>query len=90
MASHLPANTMDKITQAVMGHKADKISQLAGHSVEPDENSRITTDYGVRQNNTDEWLRVTTNGQTGPMLLEDHFGREKVRCTPYCHPVSRP
>lgn len=48
--------------------------------VEPNENSRITSDYGVKQNNTDQWLRVASEDQTGPSLLEDAFGREKV-----CH-----
>lgn len=68
------------IKHAVMGHKNDKIDQLKAHMVEPTENSRITSDYGVKQNNTDQWLRVATEDQTGPSLLEDTFGREKV-CT---------
>lgn len=42
--------------------------------------NRITTDYGVKQSNTENWLRVATEDKTGPMLLEDHAAREKV-----CH-----
>lgn len=38
----------------------------------------ITTDYGVKQSNTDDWLKVATEDKTGPMLLEDHAAREKV------------
>ncbi|KAM0246135.1 hypothetical protein ACHAP5_004917 [Fusarium lateritium] len=72
----------DKVTgalkHAVMGHANDKIDQLKANTVEPTENSRITSDYGVKQNNTDEWLRVSTEDQTGPALLEDAFGREKI------------
>lgn len=68
------------IKHAVMGHKNDKIDQLKANTVEPNENSRITSDYGVKQNNTDHWLRVASEDQTGPSLLEDAFGREKV-----CH-----
>jgi catalase len=38
----------------------------------------ITTDYGVKQSNTDDWLKVATEDHTGPQLLEDHMGREKI------------
>lgn len=41
-------------------------------------NNVITTDYGVKQWNTDDWLKVATEDKTGPMLLEDHAGREKI------------
>ena len=44
-----------------------------------DPNWKIHSDYGVKQSNTDDWLRVATEDQTGPSLLEDNFGREKVR-----------
>ena len=44
-----------------------------------DDKQRITTDFGVKQSNTDDWLKVVTENQTGPMLLEDSAGREKVR-----------
>lgn len=40
--------------------------------------NRITTDFGVTQNNTDDWLKVANNDKTGPMLLEDHAAREKI------------
>lgn len=43
-----------------------------------DSSNRITTDYGVKQSNTDDWLRVATEDKTGPSLLEDHAGREKI------------
>lgn len=62
-----------------MGSNHDKVSQLEADIKNVDQNSRITSDYGVKQNNTDEWLRVASADQTGPMLLEDHFAREKVR-----------
>ena len=42
------------------------------------DDTRMTTDYGVKQTNTDDWLKVSTEDQTGPMLLEDNWGREKV------------
>ena len=41
MASQLPSSTMSKIANIVTGSKADKVAQLAEHSVQPDEKSRI-------------------------------------------------
>ncbi|KAI7458769.1 Catalase-1 [Hortaea werneckii] len=43
-----------------------------------DPKNRITTDFGVTQHNTDDWLKVANNDKTGPMLLEDHAAREKI------------
>lgn len=40
--------------------------------------NRITTDYGVKQSNTDDWLKASTGDHIGPMLLEDHMAREKI------------
>ncbi|KAH6693443.1 catalase-like domain-containing protein [Plectosphaerella plurivora] len=72
------ASISESIKQAVMGTKADKISQLSSVTKNVDGDSRITSDFGVKQNNTDDWLRVTNDGQIGPGLLEDPFGREKI------------
>ncbi|KAL6833606.1 catalase-like domain-containing protein [Trichoderma sp. SZMC 28015] len=66
------------VKQAVMGHKAAKTDQLAAHTVEPTKDSRITSDFGTKQTNTDDWLRINSKDQIGPMLLEDPFGREKI------------
>ncbi|EHK15217.1 uncharacterized protein TRIVIDRAFT_38844 [Trichoderma virens Gv29-8] len=66
------------VKQAVMGHKAAKADQLTAYTVEPSKNSRITSDFGTKQTNTDDWLRVNSKDQIGPMLLEDPFGREKI------------
>lgn len=38
----------------------------------------MTTDHGVRVENTDQWLRVVDDKHTGPSLLEDQIAREKV------------
>lgn len=62
-----------------MASKQDKVNQLEAVAVKPTEKSRITADFGTKQTNTDDWLRVSTDKSTGPMLLEDAFGREKVR-----------
>lgn len=81
---------MDKMSQlipekvkAAVGAADVKQRQLAENIIEPTKNSRITTDYGVKQSNTDNWLRVNRPDQTGPMLLEDPNGREKVHYTIY-------
>ncbi|KAL6804931.1 catalase-like domain-containing protein [Trichoderma sp. SZMC 28013] len=66
------------VKQAVMGHKAAKTDQLAAHTVEPTKDNRITSDFGTKQTNTDDWLRINSRDQIGPMLLEDPFGREKI------------
>lgn len=67
------------VKQAVMGQKGAKTDQLAAHTVEPTKDSRITSDFGTKQTNTDDWLRINSKDQIGPSLLEDPFGREKVR-----------
>ncbi|KUI55594.1 Catalase-1 [Cytospora mali] len=61
-----------------MGSQGDKIADLQKDTVQPSEDTRITSDYGVKQNNTDHWLSVTNEDHTGPALLEDPFGREKI------------
>lgn len=55
-----------------------KEKQLNENMVQPTEKSRITSDFGTKQSNTDDWLRVANGDKTGPMLLEDAFAREKV------------
>lgn len=78
-ASNILSSTIDKAKKMAGGEKGSKISQLDTISQDVTKDDRITSDYGVRQENTDDWYRVTTNDRTGPMLLEDSFAREKVR-----------
>lgn len=61
-----------------MGSKGDKLADLARDTREPTDTDRLTSDWGVKQSNTDDWLRVVNNDHTGPSLLEDPFAREKV------------
>ena len=70
----------ESIKQAVMGSQGSqaKVAQLASDTVEPTKDTRITTDFGTKQTNTDDWLKVNNEKHTGPMLLEDNFAREKV------------
>jgi catalase len=70
----------ESIKQAVMGSQGSqaKVAQLASDTVEPTKDTRITTDFGTKQTNTDDWLKVNNEKHTGPMLLEDNFAREKI------------
>ncbi|KEY72471.1 hypothetical protein S7711_05146 [Stachybotrys chartarum IBT 7711] len=66
------------VKQAFSGDAGAKISQLSANTVEPSKSTRITSDFGTKQTNTDDWLKVVKDDHTGPMLLEDPFGREKI------------
>lgn len=72
------SNLMQKASHAVMGHKADKIADLAQETKEMSTSGRLTTDYGVKQATADDWLKIVSDDKTGPMLLEDPFGRERI------------
>jgi catalase len=81
MASQILATASHVADKAkeMTGVKNAKVAQLAADTKDVhDPSNRITSDYGVKQNNTDDWLGVTSEDKQGPMLLEDHFGREKV------------
>jgi catalase len=69
---------MQRVQQVIMGSAGDKISDLQRDTRVDEDGSRLTSDFGVRQANTDDWLKVVSEDHTGPMLLEDMFGREKV------------
>ena len=70
----------ESVKQAIMGSKGPqaKAAQLAANTVEPTKDSRVTSDFGTKQTNTDDWLRVNKEDQIGPGLIEDPFAREKV------------
>ncbi|KAK0622727.1 catalase-like domain-containing protein [Immersiella caudata] len=72
------AGIMQKAQQAIMGHKGDKTTDLAQETKEVSSKDRLTTDYGVKQTTADDWLKIVSKDSTGPMLLEDPFGRERI------------
>ena len=76
--SHIVPETVKQAVMGGHGGSQAKATQLAANTVEPTKDTRITSDFGTKQNNTDDWLKVTTEDHTGPMLLEDGFAREKV------------
>ena len=81
-SSNIISDTIDKAKKMAGGEKAAKVSQLDNISQDVTKNDRITSDFGVKQGNTDDWYRVTNDDTVGPMLLEDSFAREKVRHQP--------
>lgn len=80
MASSVISSGLEKVQQQLGGSlEGQKAAQLANNTKDyHDPKNRITTDYGVKQNNTDDWLKVVTEDKTGPSLLEDHAAREKI------------
>lgn len=70
--------SIPKPSAVIMAARTAKTDQLRTATVEPTQSSRITADFGTKQSNTDDWLRVANDKTTGPMLLEDVFGREKL------------
>ena len=81
MASQILSQAKEKATQMTSA-KDQKIADLSAATKDVhDKNWRLTSDWGTKQSNTDDWLKVASEDKTGPMLLEDGFAREKV-CLP--------
>jgi catalase len=78
--SSLVSNSLGKAQQAIESASGDvKQKQLREATKDVgNKDYRITSDYGVKQTNTDNWLRVANEEKTGPSLLEDPFSREKI------------
>ncbi|EON69022.1 catalase-1 [Coniosporium apollinis CBS 100218] len=82
MASEILTSITDrtkKAVESVAGEKDAKAADLARDTKDVhDPKNRITSDWGVRESNTDDWLKVASEEKTGPELLEDPFAREKI------------
>lgn len=79
MASQILSSGIGKSQQAMAGEKGAKVVQLSNVTkYVHDKNVRIMLDFGVKQSNTDDWLKIVNEDKTGPMLLEDHFARVKI------------
>ena len=55
-----------------------KLADLQKDTVDVSNGQHMTTDYGIKISNPDNWLRVGDDKHTGPSLLEDQIAREKV------------
>lgn len=80
MASNPISTGLEKLQATLDGSlEGRKVADLARDTKDyHDPKNRITTDYGVKQWNTDDWLRVASEDKIGPALLEDHAAREKI------------
>lgn len=78
MSSGIISDTAQKVKNMVGGEKGRKVADLDAVSQTVSPKDRITSDFGVKIGNVDEWLRVSNEDKTGPMLLEDTFARERV------------
>ncbi|KAF9484933.1 catalase [Pholiota conissans] len=56
-----------------------KIKDLQKNNVgAPTQSSGMTTAFGVKVSDTDNWLRASNGEHVGAALLEDHIAREKI------------
>lgn len=78
MASNVISAAVDKLQNTMAGEKGAKTADIERDAVTPSQDTRITTEYGVKQGNTDDWLKATNGETSGPSLIEDHFAREKI------------
>ena len=56
-----------------MSVKDTKVADLSKDMVDINIKKHMTTDYGIKIKNPDNWLRVNDENQTGPLLLEDQI-----------------
>ncbi|KAI0932534.1 catalase A [Taiwanofungus camphoratus] len=77
MASTVSAAAKQIYTSAT---QSAKIADLEKDSIDPASNPTrgLTTDHGVFVTDTDNWLKAQDGIHTGPSLLEDQIGREKI------------
>jgi catalase len=75
----MAATTAKKNAKSADGKFAD----LQKDTAELNDKDHMTTDYGIKISDPDHWLRVASEKNTGPTLLEDQIAREKVRTLPY-------
>ncbi|KAF2112132.1 catalase-like domain-containing protein [Lophiotrema nucula] len=79
MASSILANVSEKAKEAMTTEKSAKVADLSRDTRDIHSGTHhITSDYGVKQINTDDWLTIANDDKTGPLLLEDPFAREKI------------
>ncbi|KAL7626476.1 catalase 1 [Parahypoxylon ruwenzoriense] len=78
MSSDIISDTAQKVKSMVGGEKGRKAADLETVTQTVSPKDRITSDFGVKMGNVDEWLRTVNQDKTGPMLLEDSFSREKI------------
>ncbi|KAI9816969.1 MAG: hypothetical protein M1832_004953 [Thelocarpon impressellum] len=66
----------ETVTGSVSNAKVDDLQRDMQDIGAP--GARLTTDFGLKVSNTDDWLTVSNEDRLGPSLLEDNHGREKI------------
>ena len=60
------------------GTESAKIQNFQHNMKDVHSGQPMTTDYGIKISNPDNWLKIASSQATGPHLLEDQVAREKV------------
>ena len=72
------SNAGDQPFLEVKGTESDKVKDLHRDMIDVYSSRSMTTDFGQKVSNTDNWLKIATEKHTGPHLLEDQQAREKA------------
>lgn len=75
--SAVPMSTSNGATGR-SGPVSKKLEDMENDVIDVKNSQHMTTDFGHKVSNTDNWLRVASQDQTGATLLEDQVAREKV------------
>lgn len=72
--------TVQKAGEAVSSVMSSnkKTADMQPEMREPNTKESLTSDFGVKSGNHDNWLSASTEDRQGPLLLEDNFSREKI------------
>lgn len=56
----------------------EKILDMYPNIVNVHQDKTVTTDFGTKINDADNWLKIVSKQGHGPSLLEDHIARERA------------
>ncbi|GJJ12175.1 catalase A [Clathrus columnatus] len=74
------ATTFSALKDTVMSiTDTKKVKDLSYEICPAPKGQKMTTDYGVKVSDPDNWLRVVSEKTVGPALLEDPIAREKIQ-----------
>ena len=77
------SNAGDQPFPEAKGTESDKVKDLHRDMIDVHSSRSMTTDFGQKVSNTDNWLKIATEKHTGPHLLEDQQAREKASSAGY-------
>lgn len=60
----------------------EKILDMCPNIVNVHQDKTMTTDFGIKINDADHWLKIVGKSGHGPSLLEDQIARERVSPSP--------